>query len=90
MGEKGAWYLGFGVADSAPIVRPWNDPSKDTISCFAPLESRDRPTFRANLIAASFASVPLLQTNTRDADDMPPLANVVSINRFDSSPVHAL
>lgn len=64
MGEKGVWYFGFGVAERAPIVRPWKEWWKETNSCFAPEGSSDRPTFRANLIAASFASVPELEMNT--------------------------
>ena len=52
-----------GVAETAPIVRPWKAPSKTTISG----ASIPRPCacFRASLIAHSFASVPELQRNAR-------------------------
>jgi len=42
------------VIESAPIVRPWNEPSSATSSVF-PVD------LRAHLIAASTASVPELQ-----------------------------
>ena len=49
---------GCGVADSAPIVRPWKAPSSTTIS-------PPRRCLRASLIAASFASAPELHRKTR-------------------------
>ena len=67
MGLKGAWYLGFGVADKLPIVRPWKERSKLTISCFVPSGLRILPTLRANLRAASLASLPELQMKTLEA-----------------------
>ena len=46
--------------ETAPAVRPWNELSRAT--------SPERPgvASRANLIAASFASVPLLQKKARE------------------------
>ena len=53
-GSNGARFAGWPVIESAPIVRPWNEPSSAT----SPL----RPVaLRAHLIAASTASVPELQ-----------------------------
>ena len=53
-GSNGARFAGWPVIDSAPIVRPWNEPSSAT--------SPERPVaLRAHLIAASTASVPELQ-----------------------------
>ena len=57
-GANGSCLSGCGVADSAPIVRPWNAPSRTTIS--PPRRCR-----RASLIAASFASAPELHRKTR-------------------------
>ena len=56
-GAKGACFDSCGVADSAPIVRPWKAPSSTT----------KRPPGlrrRASLIAHSIASAPELQKNT--------------------------
>ena len=46
--------------ETAPTVRPWKELSRAT--------SPERPGYasRANLIAASFASVPLLQKKARE------------------------
>ena len=53
-GSNGARFAGWPVIESAPIVRPWNEPSSAT--------SPVRPVaLRAHLIAASTASVPELQ-----------------------------
>lgn len=87
MGAKGAWYLGFGVADKAPKVRPWKDPWKETISCFAPVVSRLWPTFRANLRAASLASVPELQMNAWVAVRIAPEVRVVLTSAWLNLPV---
>ena len=57
-GANGSCLVSCGVADSAPIVRPWKAPSSTTIS-------PPRRRLRASLIAASFASAPELQRNTR-------------------------
>src|SRR5688572_12405569 len=90
MGPNGFWYLGFGVAESAPIVRPWNELLKLTISVFSPDGSRTLPAFLANLIAASFASEPELQTNTASASCMQPASRVFSTSSFESAPVQML
>ena len=55
-GSKGVRFAGWPVIESAPIVRPWNEPCRATISGFS-------VDFRAHLIAASTASVPELQKN---------------------------
>ena len=53
-GSNGARFAGWPVIESAPIVRPWKEPSSATSSV--------RPVaLRAHLIAASTASVPELQ-----------------------------
>ena len=90
IGAKGSWYLGFGVADKAPIVRPWKEPWKETISCLAPEGSRTLPAFRANLMAASLASVPELQTKTVAASCIPPDSNVFCTSSSESAPVQGL
>jgi len=55
-GSNAARFAGWPVTESAPNVRPWNDPSSATISL--------RPVaLRAHLSAASFASAPELQKN---------------------------
>ena len=55
-GSNGARFAGWPVTESAPIVRPWNEPSSAT----TPL----RPVaLRAHLSAASTASAPELQKN---------------------------
>ena len=56
-GLKGLRLLGCPVRESAPIVLPWNEPVVATIF--------ERPVLRDNLSAASFASAPELQKNTR-------------------------
>src|SRR5579875_1314422 len=56
-GANGACLDSWGVADSAPKVRPWKASRRTTIS--PPGRAR-----RASLIAASFASAPELQRNT--------------------------
>ena len=59
-GSKGSRYFSFHVIDKAPMVRPWNEPSKATSSvrpCAPPMR-------RANFIAASTLSVPELQRKT--------------------------
>jgi hypothetical protein len=50
------------VAARVANRRPWNDPEKATISGFP-------AHLRANLKAASFASAPELQKNTRSANE---------------------
>ena len=55
-GSNGARFAGWPVIESAPIVRPWNEPSSATSSVFP-------VALRAHLIAASTASVPELQKN---------------------------
>ncbi len=90
IGEKGFWYFGFGVADKAPMVRPWKELLKETISCCSPDGCRTLPTLRANLMAASLASLPELQTKTLDALCMEPEACVLVTISFESSPVQGL
>ena len=57
-GANGSCLVSCGVADSAPIVRPWKAPSSTTIS-------PPRRRLRASLIAASLASAPELPKKTR-------------------------
>jgi hypothetical protein len=66
-GRNGMRYAGRSVAASTPISRPWNAPRSATISCLSSLMLRAHR--RANLNAASLASPPELQKNTRDAND---------------------
>ena len=55
-GSNAARFAGWPVTESAPNVRPWNEPSSATISV--------RPVaLRAHLSAASTASAPELQKN---------------------------
>src|SRR2546422_1449374 len=61
-GSNGLRYSGRSVAASEANSRPWNEPVKATISDFP-------DHLRANLNAASFASAPELQKNTRLAND---------------------
>ena len=61
-GSKGARYFSFQVIESAPMVRPWNEPSNATSS----VRPVALPMRRANLIAASTLSVPEFVKNTRD------------------------
>src|SRR5438067_5976655 len=63
-GPNPCWYFGCPVAASAPRVRPWNEFFMQTISIRSgcPLTTW---WWRASLIAASFASAPLLQKKTR-------------------------
>lgn len=74
-GSNGFWYLGLLVTLSAPMLRPWNDPSKHTIRVLpqsgeshvrpgASAAQRSFPTLRTILSAPSFASVPELAKNT--------------------------
>mmetsp|Transcript_45835 Transcript_45835/g.113916 ORF Transcript_45835/g.113916 Transcript_45835/m.113916 type:complete len:201 (-) Transcript_45835:515-1117(-) len=68
-GAKGSRIFFFDVTVRAPIVRPWKDFSKATKLTFFALPSRPflallRASLRANLMAASLASVPLLQKKT--------------------------
>jgi hypothetical protein len=90
MGEKGVWYFGFGVAERAPIVRPWKELWKETISCFAPEGSRARPVLRANLMAASLASVPELAMKTWAASRMAPDSRVRMMRSLLRAPTQAL
>ena len=55
-GSNGACLAGWPVAESAPSVRPWNEPSSATMPGLP-------VALRAYLIAASTASVPELQKN---------------------------
>src|SRR5450759_1112007 len=57
-GSKGARKAGLCVIASAPIERPWNEPSSARM--------RGRPVRRAILKTASFASVPEFAKKTRD------------------------
>jgi hypothetical protein len=57
IGSNGARLSGWPVRASAPMVRPWNALSAAMIL--------GRPVSRAILKAASLASVPELQKNTR-------------------------
>ena len=61
-GANGACLVSWGVADSAPIVRPWKPPSTTT---------KRPPGFRrrASLMAHSTASAPELQKNTLPPSD---------------------
>ena len=64
-GSKGARYFSFQVMESAPMVRPWKEPSKATTSvrpCAFPMR-------RANFSAASTASAPELHRNTLPGND---------------------
>src|SRR5437660_1053340 len=61
-GSSGFLYSGRSVAASVAKRRPWKLPLKATISLFP-------DHLRANLNAASFASAPELQKNTRSAND---------------------
>ena len=56
-GRNGSALAGWPVSASAPIVRPWKPPSVATTWV--------RPVSRDSLNAASFASAPELQKNTR-------------------------
>ena len=56
-GMKGARYFFFQVADNAPMVLPWNAPIIAIISGLPEY-------FRANLMAHSTDSAPLLERNT--------------------------
>ena len=55
-GSNAARFAGWPVAASAPVVRPWKEPSSATIPGLP-------VALRAYLIAASFASAPELQKN---------------------------
>ena len=55
-GSNAARFAGWPVIDSAPIVRPWKEPSSATSPVF-PVD------LRAHFSAASTASVPELQKN---------------------------
>src|SRR5262245_6381512 len=90
IGEKGFWYFGFGVALRLPMVRPWNELWKETNSYLGLSGDTDFPTLRANLIAASLASEPLLQMKERVADAKPPVAWVSWTSCLDSRPVNGL
>ncbi|KAK5635092.1 hypothetical protein RRF57_010804 [Xylaria bambusicola] len=90
MGENGSWYLGLGVADKLPMVRPWKEPWNETNSNLEPEGSTILPTLRENLIAASLASEPELQTKTDEASCMAPDSNVFSTKSPDSAPIHGL
>ena len=61
-GAKGACLVSCGVADSAPMVRPWKPPSRTT---------KRPPGFRrlASLIAHSIASAPEFEKNTFPPSD---------------------
>ena len=59
-------------------------------SVLRPDGSRILPTLRANLIAASLASVPELQKKTLEARDLGIAAQVFSIMSFEAEPVQAL
>ena len=62
-GANGSRYAGRWVSASAPVLRPWKDPSAATMPV--------RPVRRASLIAASFASVPELHRKTREPSGAP-------------------
>ena len=68
IGAKPSWYLGCAVAASAPSVRPWKLLWNETISTrsFSP---RSQACRRASLMAASLASAPELEKNTRSAKE---------------------
>src|SRR5690242_18108358 len=87
MGEKGVWYLGFGVALRLPMVLPWKELWKETNSCLLPSGWRDFPVLRANLMAASLASEPLLQMKLLLALAKPPVACVSWMSCFERRPV---
>jgi hypothetical protein len=63
-GSKGSRYFGLHVVDRAPRVRPWKERSKHTNS----VRPAARPTFLANFMAPSHASVPELQKKTLDGN----------------------
>jgi hypothetical protein len=67
-GSKPCWYFSVGVAERAPMVRPWNAPRMVTMSTRS-LAKVSFAYFRASLIAASLASVPELQKNARSAKE---------------------
>ncbi len=56
-GRNGSCLAGWAVSDSAPIVRPWKAPSTETRWV--------RPVSRLILNAASLASAPEFEKNTR-------------------------
>ena len=66
-GSNGVRYASFHVRLRLPSVRPWKQLLKDTVPVAQDVASgfialaRTICVLRANLIAASFASVPLLQ-----------------------------
>ncbi len=72
------------------MVRPWKELLKDIISCFSPDGCRVLPTFLANLMAASLASLPELHTKTLEALCMEPDSRVLVTISFDNSPVQGL
>jgi hypothetical protein len=59
--------LGLSRRRTVASVRPWKEPSIVTISLFPPRTSF--PYLRASLMAASFASAPLLQKKALPAKD---------------------
>lgn len=100
-GAKGSWYLGLGVTDKAPRVRPWKAFSKQTISDLAGLSVNfSFANFRTNLSAPSLASVPELAKKTLPdelaaVDDSgvrprPPCSLVSETSRLAQGPAHSL
>ena len=95
-GEKGVWYLGLGVAEREPKVRPWKEELKEMNSCFGEGSEgdaggdRSRPTLRQNFIAASFASEPEFEMKARAAVCIPPDASVLSTRSRQIAPVQGL
>ena len=75
-GLNGSCFAGCAVRASAPIVRPWKELCATTM--------RVRPVRRAILKAASFASAPELQKNTR-ADGSPTICTSLSASRMAGS-----
>ena len=67
-GSKPCWYFSFGVADSAPSVRPWKAPRIVMMSTTS-VARVSFAYFRASLMAASLASVPELQKKARSPNE---------------------
>jgi len=66
--EAGHWYFSWPVAATVANVRPWNELRVATNSTRSE-EIRSRAYLRATLRAASFASAPEFEKNTRSANE---------------------
>src|SRR6202042_208718 len=81
-GANGACLVGCPVSASAPIVRPWKPPCAAT--------SLVRPVRRESLNAASLASVPELQNNTRASASPPRRPTSASASAMPGSAAYKL